>query len=151
MTMKKRKSAGFTLIEIFVVIGILGFLSRIVVISFSKFGTAQALDKATLTVNSVLNEAHSNAISSKGTGAYGVRIGKNKITSFSGSYGTNNTDYTISSLVNIATSTGIGADIIFQRVTGATVSSGTISMSLVSNASTTNVIQVFSTGIIQKN
>ena len=148
---KKKFISGFTLLELMIVLITLSILATVITLSFSKLGTDQSLDKATITIISVLNEAKSNAVSSKYATSFGVRIDKNKITSFRGSYNNSNVDYTLSGLVTISTSTGIGNDIIFQNVSGNTNASGTITVSLVSDPTKKTVIQVFGTGAIQKN
>ncbi len=142
---------GFTLLETMAVVVILALIAAVMTLSFSSLGTAQTLDKATLSVMSLLNEARSLAISSKNAADYGLRIGKTKVTSFQDSYGTGNKDFVLSTLVGISTSTGIGTDVIFQNVSGETTASGTITLYLLSAPSQSSTIRVFSTGVVERN
>ena len=109
------------------------------------------MDKAALSVISLLQSAKSSATSGKDAADFGVRILKNKVISFENAYGTLNSTYTLSSLLAISTSSGIGTDIIFQNLYGNTTASGTITIYLISNPKTSSTIQVFSTGEVQRN
>jgi prepilin-type N-terminal cleavage/methylation domain-containing protein len=148
---KKNNKSGFTFIEISIVLGILGLLAVFITSSFSGLGSRQTLDKATISVISILNEARSTAISSKSASSWGVRVYANKLTSFEGSYGVNNKDYILPSLLSISTSTGIGTDIIFNNVSGNTTASGTIMITVLSDIDKNSIIRIFSTGAIEKN
>jgi type II secretory pathway pseudopilin PulG len=149
--MWEKNTSAFTFLELVVSLTILSLLAVVVAISFSSFDREQSLDKATLTIMAVLNDAKTNADSSKGASNWGVRVQKNQITEFEGSYGTQNTNYTLSNLIVVGTSTGIGTDIIFQNVTGATSASGTITVSVKNNSAQYNTIRVYSSGVIEKN
>ena len=144
-------SKGFTLIEITIVLAIVAMLISIAVSSFSKAGSSEALDTTIVSVMSVLNGAKSSAISSKDASDYGVRILNDKLISFKNSYGIENSEFDISNLVTISTSTGIGNDVIFRNVSGQTNASGTITISILSDPSRVGTIRIYSTGIIEKN
>jgi len=139
------------MVEMVIVIAIVALLAGVANFSFSQLSGGQSVDKATLSVISILNSAHSLAVSSKDASDFGVRILKNKVVSFEGSYGTSNGTYALSNLVAISTSSGIGTDIIFQNLYGNTTASGTITVYLISNPKTSSTIQVFSTGVVQRN
>jgi prepilin-type N-terminal cleavage/methylation domain-containing protein len=147
----KKNLFGFTLIEIAIVIAITGLLVSMVISSFSKVGGTEALDTTVMTVMSVLNEAKSQAISSKNAASYGVRILPDQLISFENTYGTNNKTITISNLVTIATSTGIGTDIIFNNVTAETSASGTITITVLNDQTKKSTIRVYNTGVVEKN
>lgn len=142
---------GFTFVELMIVLAIIALIAGVANVSFSKLNGVQLVDKTTLSVMSVLNGAHSTAVSSKDASNFGVRIAKSNITSFEGTYGANNASYPISNLIGISTSTGINTDIIFQNLYGNTAASGTITIYLLSNPQTSSTIQIFSTGAIQRN
>jgi prepilin-type N-terminal cleavage/methylation domain-containing protein len=142
--------SGFTLIELSVVLVIMIILISIIVPSFGKVGGSEALDTTTVSIISILNEAKSLAVSSKEAAKYGVKILNNKLISYKYPYGTNNKEYSISSLISVSTSTGIGTDIIFNNVTGNTSASGTITVTVLREPTKTSIIRIYSTGIIEK-
>lgn len=146
--MKNKK--GFSLIELIIVIAILTMLSTIAIMSFSGVGSSQALDKDTLLVISILNEAKSQAISSKDFSDFGVRILNDRLIFFKGVYGMNNIEYVLSRYVNISTSTGVGSDIIFSNVSGNSNASGTVSIFIINDPIKKNSINIFNTGAIEK-
>jgi prepilin-type N-terminal cleavage/methylation domain-containing protein len=148
---KSKYSKGFTFVEIVLVLAILAILISLIIPSFGKVGGSEALDTATMSVIAVLNEAKSQAISSKNASNYGVRIFYNKLVSFENSYGTLNKEITISNLVTISTSTGIGTDVIFSNVSGNTSASGTVTVTVLSDTSKKSTITIYSTGVIEKN
>lgn len=150
--LNKKFQSGFTFLELMIVLGIVVLLAAVVNFSFSKLNGSQTVDKATLSAISILNSAHSLAISGKDESGFGVRILKNKIISFKGAYGTSNSTTSLSNLIAISTSSGIGMDIIFSNLYGNTTASGTIKIYLVSDPThTSSTIQIFSTGAVQRN
>ncbi|MFH1455083.1 MAG: type II secretion system protein [bacterium] len=144
-------SKGFTLIEILLVLSIIVILVVMIIPSFSKVGGSEALDTTTMSAIAVLNVAKSSAVSSKDASDYGIRIFNNKLVSFKGSYGIENKEITISNLVTISTSTGIGTDIIFNNVSGSTSASGTITITVLNDPSKNSTIRIYSTGAVEKN
>lgn len=146
--------SGFTLLELLIVLAITILLAGVANFSFSQLSGSQTVDKTTLSIMSYLNEAQSRARSSKDASNFGVRILKNQIVFFEGpSYAalTASSSYVFSNLVAVSTSTGIGTDVIFNNFYGNTTASGTINIYLISNPKTSSTIQIFSTGIIQRN
>ena len=148
---KKLYSNGFSLAELLVVIGIIVILVSFIISSFNKTGGSEALNISTISVISVLNSVKSMAISSKDASNYGVRIFSNKLVSFKNVYGTDNQETTLSNLVILNTSFGIGSDIIFSNVSGSPSQSGTISITVLNDATKQNIITLYSTGLIEKN
>lgn len=144
---------GFTLIEVLIVLAILVLVTSIIAPSFVKLGGGEALDTSVSSIISILNEAKSEAVSSKNASDYGVRILKNQLVSFENSYGTNNKTLTISSLVSISTSTGMAtnSEVIFSNVSGSSNASGTITVTVLRDPTKKSTITVYSTGAIEKN
>lgn len=138
------------MIETIIILAALAIFASMFISSFTKVGGSEALDTSVVSIISVLNEAKSQAISSKDASNYGVRIFNDKLVSFKNGYGTDNKELTISNLVTISTSTGIGTDIIFNNVTGSTVASGTITIQVVSEPIKTSSIRVYPTGLVEK-
>ncbi len=136
-------SKGFSFMELVVVIGILALLSLITFQLFRTFTSAESLMKDARQVVSELNKAQSLTLSSKDADQYGVHLETSRITLFKGalyiSTSTTNISSTLSPLVRISpiSLAGGGSDVIFQRLTGETTQTGTITLSLVSSASTT--------------
>jgi Tfp pilus assembly protein FimT len=148
-------SSGFTLLETAIILSITVLLVIMIIPSFKNVGGSEALDTATMSVIAVLNEAKSQAVSSKGASdpsvQYGVRILNNKLISFKNTYGTENKETTISNLVTISTSTGIGTDIFFNNVSGYTSASGTITVTVLNDTSKNTTIRIYNTGAVEKN
>ncbi len=139
--------------ELVVVIGILALLSLITFQLFRTFTSAESLMKDARQVISELNKAQSLTLSSKDADQYGVHLETSRITLFKGSSyistSTSNISTTLSPLVRISpiSLAGGGSDVIFQRLTGETTQTGTITLSLVSSASTTKSITIYATGV----
>jgi prepilin-type N-terminal cleavage/methylation domain-containing protein len=150
MTKKPSLKNGFTYIEMSVVIGILVLLASVVIFSFSAFGSRQTLGSSALNVFSVLNEARSLAMSSKDFSNYGVHINQNSVILFENSLGNNNKQYDTGNVVNISTSV-VGNEILFNKVTGETANNGTITISLASDPSQSQTITIYPTGTIEMN
>lgn len=141
---------AFSIVEILIVISIVAILTSMTFYFFNNIGSNQSLDTTTVSVISILDEAKSNAISSKDASNYGVRIFNDKLVSFKNNYGTDNKEFVISKLLIVSTSTGIGSDIIFTNLYGDTNASGTITISILDDLSDSDVIRVYKTGIIEK-
>lgn len=147
----KKNAGGFSLVELTTVLAIIGILTVLVTTTFKKAGGGTAVETSAVSVIAVLNEAKSSAISSKNASDYGVRILNNKLISFQGAYGTGNKETSISNLVTISTSTGIGLDVIFDNVTGNSSASGTITITALNDSTKKITIRIYSTGAIEKN
>ncbi|MDD4803789.1 MAG: prepilin-type N-terminal cleavage/methylation domain-containing protein [Candidatus Pacebacteria bacterium] len=150
---RKDFNFGFSFVEIIIVLAIISSLSAIVVLSFSKVGGVQSLEKTTISVISILNEAKSMAVSSKDYSDYGVRVENNKLISFKGNYGNENKIYNIPNLVEISDISIDGVtnnDVIFKKVSGSTNATGTITISVVDNLTVNNSIKISTTGLIEK-
>lgn len=150
---RSTKRSGFSTIEVLVVIVILAIVAAMVIAGFNTLNRRQALDKDVLLVLAVLNEARSLTLSSKGDTQYGVHLDEYSITLFRGSsYNSSASTNVVSDLSGYghisAHSLGGGDDILFERLTGDTDDDGTITLSLRSDGSTTRVITVRATGII---
>ncbi len=134
----------------------MGMLGTFVVTAYLKFNSMQALEKDRALVSSILNQARSLTLSSKGNSQYGVRFNAGEIVLFTGaSYSaatTTNLSFPLSPQVSLSTSlSGGGVEVVFERLSGKTRESGTVTLALVSNASSTKSITIYGTGVIQNN
>ncbi|MFA5651767.1 MAG: prepilin-type N-terminal cleavage/methylation domain-containing protein [Candidatus Paceibacterota bacterium] len=148
---KQTYNQGFSILELVIVLAVISILVSMIVPSFGKVGGSEALDTTTVSIIAVLNEAKSQAVSSQNATSSGVRIFNNKLVSFKGNYGNLNKETSLSNLIGISTSTGLGADIIFSNVTGESNASGTITITVLREPTKTNTIRIYSTGVIEKN
>lgn len=148
---------GITFIEIILVIAVSVFLAAIVFFKFSDLNSRQALEKDALSVASVLNEARSRTLSSKGATQYGVHLEESRVVLFPGnSYSAGNslnepTDLSAHTHISDIDLIGGVDDIVFSRLTGAASASGTTTISLRNNPSSMKTIVIHGTGIIQSN
>lgn len=145
----KSRNKGFTFVEIVAVLAIITFLSSIVVLSLNSLGGRQSLDKTTISIISILNEARSMAISSKDFSNYGVRISSDKVISFKNSYGNENKIFELSKLVTIS-DIKVSSDITFLKLSGNTSATGTFSIALKNDLSQKNTIKISQTGLVEK-
>ncbi len=152
---------GFTAVEILITLAILGILGSIVIGGFNSLNRRQAIDKDALLVVAILNEARSLTISSKEDSKYGVHVDEtesdSEIVLFKGnSYSSSDPDNITSGLstyseISAHSLSGSGDDIIFERLTGSTANTGTITLRLRSDNSVTRTITVGATGVIDSN
>ncbi|MEK7574893.1 MAG: type II secretion system protein [Patescibacteria group bacterium] len=153
--MKKNRTRGFTLIEMLVVLSIGAILLFMVSGAFSKATYREALDKQTAIIISLLEQARSQTLSTKDDQSYGVHFEATKAVIFSGTTysasAPSNVVELVNPLVRISTITLAGgvSDILFQRLTGETSQSGTITLSLAASSTQTKTITVFATGLTQ--
>ncbi|MEX2013415.1 MAG: type II secretion system protein [Parcubacteria group bacterium] len=153
MTMAGRR--GFTIVEILFVILILSVVTTIVVISFSKLNSTQALRESTALVTSILNEARSLTLSSKGDSQYGVHFEDSQVVLFKGATYSPTNPLNISTRINAlvgirnVTLAGGGADVVFRRLTGETTASGTVELFLQATPETVRVINIRATGLVE--
>lgn len=148
---KQKFLRGFTIIEILIVIAILTILVSSILSSSNNVSGSETLNTTVTSVISILNEAKSLAVSSKDASNYGVRILNNKLVSFKNNYGTENKEVAISGLLTVSTSSGIGTDVIFYNVSGNTSASGTVTITVSNDPSEKGIINIYSTGLIEKN
>jgi Tfp pilus assembly protein FimT len=146
---------GVTIIEILIVVTIIIIVATISTVGFSALNARQALEKDTIKIMSVLNEARSKTLSSKGPSQYGVHIDGTEVVLFRGtSYSPSDPENEVvtlsprSRITQMTFSSG-GSDIIFSRLTGASNKSGEITVALVNDLSTTRTITIYMTGIVQ--
>ncbi len=117
--------------------------------------SSKALDTEALRIVSELNMARSLTLSSMYAAQFGIRLASSSVTLFQGaSYNAasaTNTTSLLNSRVRISNInlSGGGLDVVFQRLTGKTSQSGDVTISLISNASSSKTITIYATGLVE--
>jgi type II secretory pathway pseudopilin PulG len=148
------KLRAFTLVETLVVISIILLVVTITFFSFNDLNNSQAIDKTALATISVLNEARALTLSSREGAQYGVHINSDQVVLFKGNiYNSSDVSNKITllnplTLISTINLVGGGSDVIFDRLTGATLQTGTLILSLKSSPSTTRTVTILGTGIV---
>lgn len=141
--------------EILVVLTLVSLLAVFVINTFSVLNQSQALSKNADMVATTLRQARSLTLASKGGNQYGVHIEATRVVLFQGpTYTVNassNVSYALNRYVNISSINlvGSGSEVIFDRLTGDTTESGTVTLSLISTPASTRVVSISGTGLIQ--
>lgn len=147
------RKRGLSFIEVLIVVAIIGILSSIVMVSWRSYTEGQMLGKDVEKVVEVLRYARSNTLASKNSSQYGIHLGSNSITLFSGSSynesAVNNTVYTLNSSTALTHSlSGGSADVVFKRLTGEVTAYGTITLTSTKTGKTRN-ITIYKTGLVE--
>lgn len=139
--------------EILVVLAILSVLTGVVLSSFYGFSKVKNLEGSALVAVSTFDQARSLTLSAKDGSAYGVHIGDTQLVLFKGtSYSSGDPDNVV---VDIHASVGIqninltqgGDDVVFQRLSGATLNPGTFELYLIADTGETRTITISGTGL----
>ncbi len=136
---KLKASAGFTLIEIIVAIGVMAIIGTTLFIGFSAATESADLKMSTFKVVDALQFARTRTIASLASSQYGVHFEQTQYVLFRGAtYNASDPDniaYTLPVRVEIANIalTGGGSDVVFDRITGKTPHSGTLSVRLIAD------------------
>ncbi len=141
--------------EIIVVLAVFAVAISAILNSFGQLNQNQVINKNTELVATVLREARSLTLASKGGNQYGVHLENSQAVLFQGStynpVATSNVLYLLNPLGNISVVTlvGGGSEIIFDRLTGDTSQNGTIRLSLIADPSSVRTITVSGTGLVE--
>lgn len=145
-----RLPAGFTVVELLVVITIAAMLAVVAIAGFRNFVHHERLETAAQDLYTALSEARSATLASEQGQQYGVRIEDDRLIRFRGSsYNAADSANQITYFPGVTATTTLsgGPTIIFARQTGEASSSGTIRLThAVTLASTT--LSVSASGLI---
>lgn len=144
-----------TLIEILVTVAIVGILAALLTGAFSAYNRSHALAASAEDIRSFIELARSKTLSSRGDTQYGVYIGSDSLTLFSGdSFNPADPSNVIDELElhayvtvqDVALASGVTQQLVFERLTGATSQPGTITVALKTDSSKTETITIEPTG-----
>jgi type II secretion system protein H len=148
------RRAGFSLIEILIVIAIIGLVMAIVLLSFNSLKSSQTLDKDAELVVQVLRQARSQTLASQNASSYGVHFASSTITLFAGtSYSagdTSNQNFNLNASDTVIglSLAGSSTNVVFSRLSGEAIQDGTITLSSLAT-NRTRIITVYKTGLIE--
>ena len=143
---------GITLFEVLIVIAIIGIIVAISVSQFSKVRVIQILQNTGEDIVSASNKAKTQTLASLDSSEYGVHFQSDKIVIFKGtSYNQNDSSNEIINVLSPATISEIslsggGSDFYFNRLTGTPSKTGTIKISISSDANLNKTINISATG-----
>ena len=143
------------MVEILFVVAIISIVSAIVFVSLSKLNSTQALRESTNLVVAVLNEARSLTLSSKGDSQYGVHFEDNGVVLFRGDSYSSTDPTNVSTEINSIVAIGninfsdSGTDIVFRRLSGEALETGTVELFLKSSPETKHIITIGPTGLVE--
>lgn len=134
----KKMKAGFSVIELVIVVTIFILFAGISQITFFDFQRKSNLEISANNVVEALRYAKSNAQQVQNDTKWGVKINGSNVIVFSGnSYDARNTAFDKEITLNGILTSGL-SEIIFQKVTGETINTGTITLTL--GSQTKNIV-----------
>ncbi len=155
---KKHKNNGFTLIEIIIVIAILIILITVPITSYYSIFKKSDLNNGVQEFVSILNVAQNKSLSSENNSQYGVYLdaltSPNKYVLFKGvSYALRDVSYDKiyflpQKVEYLSINLNGGSEVVFDKLTGATQESGSISLRLKTDASQTKTVYISNIGVI---
>jgi len=151
--MKRLHQAGFSLVEILLVLGILVLITVVMIDGFSSYAYRQVLTQFSSGVRDELIEARQQTIASFKNTTYGVYVGTSTIEFFPGAMpevgSSTNTIIAIPEQI-VATSSFSTGDwyLTFHRLTGEATATGTITM-FDTRTVATSTITISASGLVE--
>jgi prepilin-type N-terminal cleavage/methylation domain-containing protein len=138
---------GFTLIEVLLVIGLIGFLVALAIPFYQGFQVSSELDNTVHGLVQTLRFAQAEAMASKGFQPWGVHIEEKRFVLFQGSeYRSNDPFSEETAMPGVLSLQSEYKDVVFDRVTGTTAMAGKIVIS--SNTNESHVIIINNLGVV---
>lgn len=148
-TAQQSKQAGYSLIELAVVIAITSILAGLSITGFTAFSRSEALDGGTASIVAGLRDARAKTLASVEGSQYGVYMQTDRYTLFKGSsYSASAASNTITFLNSYIKASSTPSTFVFQRVTGNAVASGTIDVYLITDPLKKRTISIAATGLV---
>jgi prepilin-type N-terminal cleavage/methylation domain-containing protein len=154
----RARRAGFSLIELLTVMGIIVILGGVVLVSLTRRRNTVELNTTTQKVASLLREAQSRSVNQASSSAWGVHFDNTVATQgfyalFSGTYSTSSrdTDYGLPTSLHLATSSvavGSSAEVTFAQISGLATGSTTIGLYMVNTPVNSTTITISSSGAV---
>lgn len=141
---------GFSLMEILVVIFIMAVLIILGFINYRDFEKKISLSSSASQIISALHLSNERTLSSSGNLVHGVHFASDSYTLFSSStydvLDPDNEVFNLPSGIEISEINIGGSDVVFNRLTGATVNSGTVVLRIASNPLETRTVEILPSG-----
>jgi len=143
--------------EVVIAITIIVVIAIFAIRPFINFRHNQSLEIAVTGTLSLLDEARGATLSSRDDEVYGVHFESGRAVLFKGGVFTepssDNRGITFDERVTLSNIDLDGGDddVLFSRLTGETNDTGTLTFSLINNASTTRIINISKTGVSSRN
>lgn len=150
---------GFTILEIVLAFGIIMLMSGVVLISYPKYKNRANVSAVSAKILSLLADARARTLDSDGDSAYGVHFATSSATLFMGnsySFSTTTEIYNTFSGVLISPinlkqlGSASNTDIVFQRLTGASMATGTLRVVASTSPDTKYDIIIEESGVFYK-
>lgn len=154
MSLTTQRQSGLTLLESLIGLTIIMILAGVAVWPFRALRDDQLLKGAVEDVLSFLNNARAQTLAGNAQSQYGVHFENDTITLFRGDSYPGVTEQVatlpprvVFGAISLA---GGGAEVVFQRLTGATAQTGSVVVELASDATKRRVVEVYSSGLINE-
>lgn len=151
------RSAGFSLIELTVVVAIALILSSISLSTFFNVSSNQSLSKDVNYTVALIQKARIQTVNAMNNSRYSVRFASSSVVLFQGTTynaaSSTNVKFDLSSKVEISSInlTGGAQQASFEYITGKSDATGTISFRLKQNTSASSTIILYKTGLAEIN
>lgn len=148
----REKTAGFSLLELLIVIGLLVAIATFITLGFQNYTEYQRYDYAVGTVEAGLRESRANARHAVGGTAHGVKIASTTLTLFNGStYSFGDPDNVVVELYDSSVTFNLSDssdEIIFSALHGLPSATGTITVTGITHSASTT-FTITATGELQ--
>ena len=144
---------GFTLLEVVVSVAALMLVFSAGWFSFSSYAARRELESGATRVAALIIEARSKTLAGENSSAYGVHFEQDRAALFRApTYVSGSADNKTEMLARRTLISSIdftNSEVVFKRLTGAAVSSGSVTLSVRGNLSLIKIITVESVGTIE--